>query len=89
MPIQVWNCEKCHAQWTDKAAAERCESLHKVPVEYTPISWVKYTPETRPSAMERAFPDRIKVRIALEGVDALIGFDTATYMLERIGPKGL
>ena len=89
MPIQVWNCEKCHSQWKDEESAKKCEALHKEPVEYKVLSWVKYDPERRTDSMSRMFPNRIKIKLKLEGVDALGNFDSATYVLERIGPRGL
>ncbi len=87
MPKQVWICEKCGSEWVNEEAAKNCEAVHRMPLEYKPMSWVKYDQNTSFCSNNRMFPQRILVRIPMES--AMGGYDTATYMLERVGPKGL
>lgn len=86
MPEQVWMCKKCGSLWKDEKAASECEAIHKTPASYRVIEWVPYDRNSGHNS-GRIWPKTIVAKIDIAGAHE--GYDSATYELTRIGPRGL
>jgi len=83
MPSNIWKCDTCAATYVEEQQAASCESNHDGPEAFQVVG-VNYTP--RPPAYRTSLhlPDTLQVRFG-----GLGAYNTATYRLEHVGPKGV
>lgn len=82
MPKQVWICDKCDTQYPDESSARQCESSHCADLAFKVLMWLprSYVGE------DCRFP--LRIRVTIVGERDVGGYGSATYTLERVGPKG-
>lgn len=85
MSKQVWICEKCHSLWKDEQAAKDCEARHP-DIDKFEVAAAYYNPKFYPESRNADVPDMVQIRLLSR--TGTMYWDYATYVLERIGPKG-